>query len=390
MDSFVKRSRLLEITNTALSRSVIVSILGPRQCGKTTLAKIIAEKIECLPGRQTGEYFDLEHPAALSRLANPLLTLESLEGLIIIDEIQRMPDLFPILRVLADRDPSPARFLLLGSASPDLVKKSSETLAGRVEFVHMSGFDQNEVGYDSYKDLWMRGGFPRSFLAENIENSYAWRENFIQTFLERDLGQMGIQVTTQVMQRFWFMLAHYHGQIWNSSEVARSLGVSYMTTQRHLDILTEAYMIRQLQPWFENIGKRQVKSPKIFIRDSGLLHTLIGIKSMSDLQSHPKYGASWEGFVIEQILSTYRDRTCYFWRTHTGAEIDLLLFRNGKRIGFEMKCADAPTMTKSIHIALQDVNLDHLYVIYPGKETYQLHEKVTVTTLHQLNQLLNL
>lgn len=373
----IKRAKTIQKVKTALDRSVITSMLGPRQCGKTTMAKMIAKDVD------KSHYFDLEHPGHVAKLQNPLLVLEDLTGLIILDEIQLMPELFPVLRVLADRDKAPATFLLLGSASPDILKKSSETLAGRVEFVSIGCFDLEEID-QQVNHLWIRGGFPKSFLAKTLNNSFSWRENFVMTFLERDLGRFGVQVSPQTMRRFWFMLAHSHGHVWNASDISRSLGVSYMTARRYVDILTNAFMVRQLQPWFENISKRQIKSSKVFIRDSGIFHYLVNVKTKDELLGHPKLGSSWEGFVTEQIINICGERNCYYWRTRTGAELDLLYLHGHKKIGFEMKCTDSVKITKSMRIAIKDLNLTHLYVVYPGNDTYRIDEKITAIPISDL------
>jgi predicted AAA+ superfamily ATPase len=324
------RPRLREAIEKARKRSPVAVLIGPRQCGKSTLAHQLA-------GKSRTAYFDLEDPRSLTRLDHPLQALESLRGLVVIDEVQRRPDLLPILRVLADRRPSPARFLLLGSASPDLIRGSSETLAGRVAFVRMSGFDLDEVGAASWRRLWWRGGFPRAYLAADEDDCRAWQEDFIQTFLERDLRQLGILVAPPALRRFWSMVAHYHGQVWNASEIGRSLQVAHTTVKHYLDILSGALVLRQLPPWFENVGKRQVKSPKVYVRDSGLLHTLLRIPSMPELEGHPKLGASWEGFALEQILRVAGERDAYFWSTQSGPELDLLLTVRGRRVGLEIK-----------------------------------------------------
>jgi hypothetical protein len=372
----LKRQELEEKIQKAIRRSPVTALLGPRQCGKTTLARRIAEA--------GAEYFDLESPADQARLQNPQLVLEGLKGLVILDEIQRMPSLMPLLRVLADRKPLPARFLILGSASPDLIKNSSESLAGRVEFVDMAGFSVDEVGLGDYERLWMRGGFPDSFLAGNDEHSWSWRENFIRTFLERDLPQLGVQIPSQVLRKFWTMVAHYHGQKWNGSEIAGSLGIGHATVRRHLDLLTGAFVIRQLPPWFENLGKRVVKSPKVFIRDSGLLHCLLNIPDKPALESHPKLGASWEGFVLEQLIGWAGERNAYFWGTHGGAELDLLLLVKGKRYGFEIKYSEAPATTKSMHVALGDLKLDRLWVVYPGNKSFAMDKKIECLSLKDM------
>ena len=383
MNEFINRKDLLDRIGQGLLRSPVVAILGPRQCGKTTLAKVFIQ------GRQSVEYFDLEHPMSMSRLESPLTTLEPLSGLVVIDEIQRMPELFPLLRVLADRRPLPARFLILGSASPDLLQNSAETLAGRIEFIEMSGFSIRETEMDRPFTLWVRGGFPPAYLAQSEEDSFAWRENFIQTFLERDLGQIGIGAPSRMMRRLWMMLAHYHGGIWNASEIARSMGLSYMTINRYLDAMTGAYMVRRVPPWFENVKKRQVKSPKIYIRDSGILHALLGIKDLPDLQSHPKLGASWEGFAIEQIIALLGERNLYFWATHSGAELDLLFVKGTLKVGFEIKYADAPRLTRFIKAAMHDLALNRLYIVYPGPQPYLLDERIHVIPVQNIPKEIN-
>jgi len=378
--AMIARPDLVEKVTAGLARSPITLILGPRQCGKTTLARQLGQK-------QPGSYYDLENPRDLARLAQPQTILEAASGLVILDEIHQRPDLLPLLRVLADRLPLPCRFLLLGSASPDLMKKSSETLAGRVHFVDMTGFTLAETGVKRQTELWMRGGFPKSFLAQDEAGSVKWREDFIQTFLQRDMPMLGVQVPPATLHRFWTMLAHYHGQIWNGSEIGASLGVSYHAARRYLDALSGAYVVRQLQPWFENLGKRVVKSPKVYVRDSGLLHALLGIPDFPALQGHPKLGASWEGFVIEQILSWAGERDAYFWATHSRAELDLMLLVKGKRWGFEIKYQDAPTITKSMRIAMEDLKLERLWVVYPGRTGYPMDDKIECVSLAQLSQI---
>jgi len=362
---------------TALERSRIVAILGPRQCGKTTLAR------QFVPPDSTA-YFDLEDPLTLARLDEPMTALRDLSGLVVIDEVQRRPELFPILRVLADRTPLPARFLILGSAAPDLLRQSSESLAGRMETVPLSGFTINDVGMSAHQVHWLRGGFPLSFLATSDSNSVAWRKSFIQTLLERDIPSFGLGTPAPTLFRFWTMLAHYHGQVWNAAEPARSLGIGETSVRRYLDLLEGVYMVRQLQPWHENLKKRQVKSPKVYIRDSGLLHQLLGIRTLPELLSHPKCGASWEGYVIEEIISSVQPDEVYFWATHAGAELDLLLFKDGRRFGVEIKRADAPRLTPSMRTALEDLRLDRLVVIYPGERRYALAEQVEVVPLLDL------
>lgn len=381
MNKWINRPALLARLEQALRRSRIVALLGPRQCGKSTLAGFFTR------GRKF-ESFDLERHSTLARLRNPEMVLEPLRGLVIIDEVQLLPSLFPLLRVLADRRKESARFLILGSASPELIRHMSESLAGRVEFVMMGGFTSDEVGKKLFMPLWSRGGFPRSYLAKSDADSFAWRENFIQTFLERDMALLGVRIPPEVLRRFWIMMSHCHGNIWNASEIGGSLGVSYMTARHYLDLLTHAYMVRQLQPWHENIAKRQVKSPKVYIRDSGLLHCLLGLRSFRDIQAHPKFGFSWEGFVIEEILRHIGERNAYFWASYSGAELDLLVIRGRRKFGIECKCSDAPEMTKSMSVALESLKLDQLYVIYPGDKAYPVTDRVTVVPLHALNTVL--
>jgi uncharacterized protein len=377
----IGRARLAGRVALALRRSRVVALTGPRQCGKTTLARALAA------GRRAA-YFDLEDPVAAARLAEPVTALGPLRGLVVIDEVQRAPHLFPVLRVLADRDPGPARFLLLGSASPELMRQASESLAGRVEFVDMAGFMIEEVGRDALPRLWQRGGYPRAFLARGEAASLAWREDFIRTFLERDVRNLGINVPAAALRRLWTMLAHYHGQVWNASEIGRSLGEAHTTVKRHADSLCGALVVRQLQPWFENLGKRQIKAPKVYVRDSGLLHALLGVASAAALAQHPKIGASWEGFVIEQALAVTGERNAYYWATQSGAELDLLLLRGGKRYGVEVKHADAPRLTKSMAVALHDLGLERLFVVYPGSEAYPLGKRAVALGLPELLQAL--
>ncbi len=372
----ILRDRLLNHLRSALRRSPAVSLLGPRQSGKTTLARTLLTS-------DSENYFDLERPTSLRRLEDPETSLGELRGLVVIDEVQRRPDLFPILRVLIDRPRSPARFLLLGSASPALMRQSSESLAGRIEVIETTGFSVEEVGRDHSGRLWLRGGFPRSFVATSEPRSFTWREEFIRTFLEQDLPQLGIRIPSPQLNRFWTMLAHYHGQIWNAAEPSRSLGLSQPTIRSYLDLMTSAYMIRQLQPWHENLSKRQVKAPKIYVRDSGLLHALLGLRTRRDLLTHPKLGASWEGFGIEQLLRAMEPDQSYFWATHQGAELDLLLLRGSRRVGVEIKRGDAPSLTPSMRIALDDLRLNKLWVIYPGQQRYNLNEKVTAISFDE-------
>lgn len=375
----IYRKDLHERITQALDRSRIVVLLGPRQCGKTTLAREFLSP-------DSANYFDLEDPVSLMRLEEPMTALRELEGLVVIDEIQRRAELFPILRVLADRKPLPSRFLILGSASPDLLRQSSESLAGRVEVITMGGFDLAEVGSEASAKLWLRGGFPDSFTAANESDSFSWRKNFIQTFLERDLPQAGISIAPMALFRFWSMLAHYHGQVWNAAEPAKSLGVSQPTVRRYLDLLTGFFMVRQLAPWHANLKKRQVKSPKIYFRDSGLLHQILGIRSEKDLLGSPKCGASWEGYVIEEAIQTCQPDESYFWGTHNGAEIDLIMVKDGRLIGVECKRMDAPKLTPSMQIAMEDLKLDRIAVIYPGLKRYPLTDKIEAVPLQELSR----
>jgi predicted AAA+ superfamily ATPase len=352
-------------------------LTGPRQSGKTTLARELLSE-------DSPAYFDLEDPVSLSRLEQPMTALSPLEGLIVVDEVQRRPDLFPVLRVLADRSSNPARFLILGSASGDLLRQSSESLAGRVERITIGGLSLAELGRESLRKLWQRGGFPRSYLAATAEDSLTWRKEFILTLLERDLPQWGVQAPALALLRFWTMLAHHHGQTWNAAEPARALGVSDKTCRRYLDLLTDALVIRQLQPWHAHLRKRQVKSPKIYVRDSGILHQLLGIDAEKALLTHPKVGASWEGFAIEQALLAEPHDEAYFWATHQGAEIDLILRRGNRLYGIECKRADAPRVTRSIRIALEDLSLERVAILYPGAKRYPLGDRVEVVPLAKL------
>lgn len=373
----IKRTQWHKRIQTALQRSRILTLVGPRQCGKTTLARDFVPE-------NSANYFDLEDPVSLSRLDEPMTALQSLRGLIVIDEIQRRPELFPVLRVLVDRKSFDGRFFILGSASGDLLRQSSETLAGRMEMLNLRGFSLQELGASTQQQHWLRGGFPLSYLATSEADSLVWRKGFIQTLLERDFPQWGIRTAATTLWRFWKMLAHYHGQTWNAAEFARAMGVSESTTRRYLDLLSDAFMVRQLQPWHANIRKRQVKSPKIYIQDSGLLHQLLGITSERDLLTHPKIGASWEGYVIEEVLSSVRPDDAWFWATHQGAEIDLLLRKNGRMVGVECKRTDAPRITPSIRTALADLNLDEVIVVYPGDKRFSLAEQVEAIPLKDL------
>ena len=373
----IDRTSLTASIATALDRSPVTVLTGPRQSGKTTLARTFLSE-------DSPNYFDLEDPPSLARLDQPRTALEALRGLVVIDEVQRRPDLFPVLRVLADRRGRPAHFLILGSASGDLLRQSSESLAGRTERIQISGFTLDELGTPAANRLWRRGGFPPAYLAHSEADSVAWRKQFIQALIERDLPQWGERVPAAALLRFWTMVAHYHGQTWSATEPARALGVNPSTTRRYLDILTDALMVRQLQPWHANLAKRQVRSPKVYVRDSGLLHQLFGLDTEKALLSHPKVGASWEGFVIEQVLATEPHDDAYFWATHQGAEVDLILRRGDRLFGVECKRADAPRLTPSIRIAMADLDLARVAVIYPGVKRYPLADRVEAVPLAAL------
>lgn len=380
--NLIERIDALARIKSAFRVHPVVALLGPRQCGKTTLARMFGESEPCT-------FFDLESPVDLRRLSAPMTALDGLSGWVVIDEVQRRPDLFELLRVLVDRQNNPARFLVLGSASPYLVKGVSESLAGRIGFVDLTGFDLWEVGVERQTTLWLRGGFPRSFLAEDKEASMAWREDFIRTFLERDIPQLGITIPAETLRRCWTMLAHYHGQVWNAAQLARSLGTSENTARRYLDILAGAYMVRVLPPWFENVRKRQIKAPKIYVRDSGILHALLQLPTSHDLHGHPKLGASWEGFALEQVIGALKTRDAYFWATHSGAELNLLALIKGKRYGFEFKYADAPGRTRSMQAAIEDLGLENLWVIYPGQQEYVLDARISVIPLGGVRKLVS-
>jgi len=377
----IDRDRHLGRITSLLKRFPVVAILGARQVGKTTLANLIAPSVSDRSTR-----FDLENPSDLARLADPMLGLQGLTGLVVLDEVQRRPELFPVLRVLADRKPVRARFLVLGSAAPDLLRQSSESLAGRIAYYELPGLALREVGAGQANRLWLRGGFPRSFLARSDRESMEWRQSFIRTFLERDLPALGVNIAADTMRRFWSMLAHHHAQLWNASEIGRSFGVADTTVRSYLDKLTDALVVRQLKPWHENLGKRQVKSPKIYVRDSGLLHTLLNLAVQRDLEGHPKLGASWEGFVIDQIVQQLEvlPEETYHWRTHQGAELDLLVVRGGLRLGFEVKRTVAPTLTSSMRSAMQDLKLKSLFVVHAGNETFPLSRQVQAVALNDL------
>ncbi len=353
----------------ALRRSPVVSLLGPRQSGKTTIARAIAST-------RASTSFDLENPTDVARLALPMSALEPLRGLVVIDEIQRLPRLFETLRVLADRPRTPARFLILGSADPRLVRGVSESLAGRVSHVDIGGFDLSEIGADNLRRLWLRGGLPRSYLARANGASLAWRKDYVRDFLGRDLTELGVTIPAATLARFWNMIAHYHGGVWNAAEFARSLGASENTARHYLDLLSGAWTVRQLQPWFEKMGKRQVRSPKVYVRDVGLLHALLDLETSDHLMGHQKVGASFEGFIIDQVITLLGARDAYFWGTHQGAELDLLIMYRGQRLGFEVKLSEAPVVTKSMRIASEDLKLDRLFVVHAGPLSFSLDRDV--------------
>ena len=370
---YLPRPRELEAIRAKLLRSPITALLGPRQCGKTTLARSLKAE----------HFFDLEDPRSLARLDEPQTTLEGLAGTVVIDEVQRKPDLFPLLRVLVDRQPS-TRYLLLGSASPELVKEVSESLAGRVAYHDLGPFVVDETGTREWRALWLRGGFPRSYLSEGDTASAFWREDFIRSHLERDIPALGIYVPAETLRRFWMMVSHYPGQTLNLSELGRSFGVSDHTVRRYLEILSGTFMIRLLPPWHANVGKRLVKAPKLYIRDSGVFHALHTIATPVQLESHPKLGASWEGFAMEQAIRLMGMVHPYFWRTHTGAELGLVWQARGALWGMEFKYQDAPRMTRSLRTVLRDLPLQHVWIVYPGPERYHLDEAVSVLPVAEL------
>ena len=382
----IERPHYLKQLKKATRRSPVTALLGPRQIGKTTLARFF---VEGSIAQDQITFFDLESPPDQRRLQNPEMVLGSLSGLVVIDEVQVMPQLFNILRVLVDRSQNQAHFLILGSASPYVVKNVSETLAGRVEFIDLNGFDLSEVGSANWKKLWIRGGFPRSFLAESVDDSMAWRDGFVRTFLERDIPQLGINVPSAAMRRFWIMLAHYHGQLWNASTLGRSMGLSDKTVRSYLDILTSTFMLRQLQPWHINISKRQVKSPKVYFRDPGLLHYLLDLPNMHSLLAHPQIGSSWEGFLLEQVLQVVKPNQAYFWAMYSGAELDLFFIHQGRHFGIEITFNESPRITRSMRTARDDLGLDHLWLIYPGEHRYPVDDRITVYPLVAVPNLLD-
>ncbi|MBI5495137.1 MAG: ATP-binding protein [Deltaproteobacteria bacterium] len=382
----MKRIRALRAVRELFRTHPVVTLVGPRQCGKTTLARELARG----PGFKGGPAtrFDLEDPVDLARLANPRLALENASGLIIIDEVQRRPDLFPLLRVLVDQR-RPRKFLILGSASGGLLRQNSESLAGRSAFLELTPFSHHEVvGLDR---LWLRGGYPRAWLARTDADAFTWLSQYVTTFLERDIPALGLRIPPVALRRLWMMLTHTHGQILNRSDLGRAMGLDHKTVANYLDVLTSGFMVRQLQPWFANVSKRQVKAPKLYFRDSGLLHQLLGVRSRAALDVHPSVGASWEGFALECVIRELGlgPTEVFFWSTHAGAELDLFAHVNGSPYGFEMKRADAPVLTPSMRIVLEDLKLRHLFVIFPGNTTYPLHDRVTALGLGLLDRRLS-
>lgn len=380
----IQRATELKLLKTLLKDNPIVAILGPRQCGKTTLSHQFSSL-----WHSDVTVFDLEDARDIQRLHDPFLSLEGLKGLVIIDEIQRLPDLFPALRVLVDRSQE-TKYLILGSASRDLIRQSSESLAGRISYFEIGGFSMDHIGTQNLGRLWIRGGFPRSYLASSEAASYKWRQDFVTTFLERDIPQLGLKIPAKSLRTFWVMLAHYHGQIFNASEIGRSLGVSQHTAQRYLDLLSGTFMVRQLQPWYYNTKKRLIKRPKIYFRDTGILHALLSLEEKKDVLSHPKLGSSWEGFALEEAIKgiNLREQEAFFWGVHTGAELDLVFEKKGKLYGIEVKYSQAPSLTPSMRFALKGLSLKHLWVVYPGQEEYPLSHSITAVPLSGLDKVI--
>jgi len=377
----IKRVKELKLLKERLKENPVVAILGPRQCGKTTLSKQFSRNVS-----EEVHFFDLEDPRHLARLENPTLALENLKGFIVIDEIQRKPDLFPVLRVLVDKNSS-AKYIVLGRASRDLIVQSSESLAGRISYIEMGGFSIEHLSaVADIKKLWIRGGFPRSFLAGSEQSSFQWRQDFVTTFLERDIPNLGIKIPARTLRQFWMMLAHYHGQIFNASEIGRSLSISDNTARRYLDLLSGTFVVRQLQPWYYNTKKRIVKRPKMYFRDSGILHALLSLDNYSAVTTYPKLGASWEGFAIQQAIEhlNLREEETFFWAVHTGAELDLVFTKKGKRWGIEVKYDEAPRLTKSMKFAMSELSLSHLWIIYPGTENYPLDKNISVVSIEKI------
>lgn len=376
----IKRIKELKLLKERLKENPVVAILGPRQCGKTTLSKQFSRNVS-----EEVHFFDLEDPRHLARLENPTLALGNLKGFIVIDEIQRKPDLFSVLRVLVDKNSS-AKYIILGSASRDLIVQSSESLAGRISYIEMGGFSIEHLSAADIKKLWIRGGFPRSFLAESEQSSFQWRQDFVATFLERDIPNLGIKIPARTLRQFWMMLAHYHGQIFNASEIGRSMSISDNTARRYLDLLSGTFVVRQLQPWYYNTKKRIVKRPKMYFRDSGILHALLSLDNYNAVTTYPKLGASWEGFAIQQTIEhlNLREEETFFWAVHTGAELDLVFAKKGKLWGIEVKYDEAPRLTKSMKFAMSELSLSHLWVIYPGTENYPLDKNISAVSIGKI------
>ncbi len=378
-------TRKLQTTILAsLKRYPVVGLLGSRQVGKTTLAKTIKESV-----RQNAVYLDLELPSDWNKLQDPELYLQQFSNtLVIIDEIQRMPMLFPLMRALVDQNRIGGRFLILGSASPDMIHHASESLAGRIIYHELPTLNMWETGLDQLQKLWLRGGYPESYLAENDAESFTWREAFVKTYLETDIPQLGVRIPSVQLRRFWTMLAHSHGQLWNANKIANSLGVSAPTVRHYLDILEDTFIIRQLHPYHANIKKRLIKSPKVYIRDSGLLHALLRVRTLDDLQGHPSLGNSWEGFVIQQIINLFPEKEIYFYRTNAGAEIDLLLFdKKNAPIAIEIKYSMSPVVSRGFWNAYEDLSCKRGFVIYPGEEIYPIGKDVLAMPVRELTKI---
>jgi predicted AAA+ superfamily ATPase len=380
----IQRVKELQILKDRLKHSPVVAILGPRQCGKTTLSRQFARTIK----NKDIHFFDMENPNDLARLDNPTLALQDLDGIIIIDEVQRSPELFPVLRVLVDECPN-VKYVLLGSASRELLAQSSESLAGRISYLEIGGFSLGHLAIKDLKKLWIRGSFPRSFLAGSEKSSYQWRQDFVTTFLERDVPALGLNIPAKMLRRFWLMLSHYHGQIFNASEIGRSLSVSDNTARRYLDILSGTFLVRQIQPWYYNTKKRLVKRPKLYFRDSGMLHSLLTLENYHDVVTSPKLGASWEGFALQQVIEhlNLREEEVFYWAVHTGAELDLVFLRKGKLLGVELKYSEAPKLTKSMKSAIEELSLEHLWVVYPGDTSYSLSSNTSAVPINNLSML---
>jgi uncharacterized protein len=375
------RDKGIKLLRDYLELFPVVAIIGPRQSGKTTLVKLFSNQ-----SKADITFFDLEDQFDLAQLNNPQLALQDVKGYVVIDEIQRKPEIFPVLRVLADKKKHDTKFIILGSASRDLINKSSETLAGRIGYIELTPFSLSNV--DSIEKLWLRGGFPLSYLAKNQSNSFLWRKEYIRTFLERDIPNLGIRIPARTLSQFWQMLAHYHGQVINLSKLANSLQVSSPTIKNYLNILSGTFMVRQLQPYFINTKKRLVKAPKIFFRDSGIFHALLNIESKEALRTHPFLGASWEGFALEEFIrqEDLKEDECFFWSVHNGPELDLVFERDGKRFGCEIKYSDSPVVTKSMYSAIEELSLEKITIIYPGTRSFKLDKKIEVKPLAEFHK----